>query len=319
MPGSLHDGCSAAIADRFGLGAAAALRGPTGRGDLGQVWRLETRLGTWAVKETFAPLDPREAEAAAAHQEAVAAAGVPAPAVVRTADDGAAMALVEGVQVRVYRWVDLRDPDVTLDPAAVGRTLAAIHGVPIAADGPVDPWYTEPVGADRWRSLARDVTAVDPGRGRALAELCDDLVELESWLEPATAPQRCHRDLWADNLRSTTDRRPCVIDWDNGGPADPGQELAMVLFEFGGDDPGRERALHDAYRAAGGPGRITGRGAFSLVIAQIGNIGSWSLATLADRRTAGADRERAAGRVDEFLDRALTPARIDALLAAIAP
>ena len=38
----------------------------------------------------------------------------------------------------------------------------------------------------------------------------------------------------------------CVIDWENSGPADPRQELACVLFEFGRADPGRARAIVDA-------------------------------------------------------------------------
>lgn len=40
-----------------------------------------------------------------------------------------------------------------------------------------------------------------------------------------------------------------MIDWENSGPADQGQELACVLFEFARSDPGRARALLDSLLA----------------------------------------------------------------------
>ena len=63
-----------------------------------------------------------------------------------------------------------------------------------------------------------------------------------------------------------------MIDWENSGPADPNQELACVLFEFGRSDPGRIRALADAYRQAGGPAVVNQRSHFSMLIAQVGHI-----------------------------------------------
>ena len=35
----------------------------------------------------------------------------------------------------------------------VGRAVAAIHRVRLPASGPMDPWHTDPVGADRWDEL----------------------------------------------------------------------------------------------------------------------------------------------------------------------
>ena len=65
-----------------------------------------------------------------------------------------------------------------------------------------------------------------------LAEQLPHLVEVESILAPMQPKQVCHLDLWADNLRRTSDGGLCVIDFDNCGPADPSRELAMVLVEF---------------------------------------------------------------------------------------
>ena len=65
-------------------------------------------------------------------------------------------------------------------------------------------------------------------------------------------------------VRTTCSGRPpavelCVIDWDNCGPADPSHELACAVYEFGQRDADRMRAFYDAYRAAGGPARLSAR------------------------------------------------------------
>ena len=72
----------------------------------------------------------------------------------------------------------------------------------------------------------------------------DELVAPEVLLVPARELRTCHRDLWSDNLRATAQGGLSVIDWDNCGLSDPGQELAGVLFEFG-------------YEGATGHGRST--------------------------------------------------------------
>ena len=66
-----------------------------------------------------------------------------------------------------------------------------------------------------------------------MAALRVELIALESLLEAPRELQVCHCDLWADNLLGTPAGALCVIDWENAGTADPSQELAMVLYEFG--------------------------------------------------------------------------------------
>src|SRR6516164_2643214 len=246
--GGLMD--AAELARRFGLGRAARLSdGPAARGKQGLVWRLDTADGSWAVKEPLRRSDEDEVRAATSFQEAACAAGVPAPRVRRTTE-GCVFATVDGRQVRVYEWVDLRAPDTGLDPAQVGAIVAAIHRVPATDSGPLHPWYHEPVGAERWDQLVEQLReAGAPFAGR-LAGLRDELVALESWIEPPQLLRTCHRDLWADNVLPTADGGVCVIDWENSGPADPSQELGCVLFAFASTDPGRARALIDAYRQA---------------------------------------------------------------------
>jgi hypothetical protein len=108
---------AAEVARRFGPGGAARLSdGPVGRGKQGLVWRLDTADGRWAVKVPFQQCGEEEVRSAAAFQEAACAAGVPAPQVRRTTE-GCVLATLEGAQVRVYEWVDLRDPVPGWTPA----------------------------------------------------------------------------------------------------------------------------------------------------------------------------------------------------------
>ena len=84
------------------------------------MWRLDTAEGSWAVKVPFRQSGEDEVRSATAFQEAAYAAGVPTPQVRRTTE-GCVFATLEGRQVRVYEWVDLRAPDARLDPDAGGR------------------------------------------------------------------------------------------------------------------------------------------------------------------------------------------------------
>jgi len=150
-----------------------------------------------------------------------------------------------------------------------------------------------------------------------LAGLRDELVALESWIEPPELLRTCHRDLWADNLLPTADGDVCVIDWENSGPADPSQELGCVLFEFARTNLGRARALIRAYSHAGGPGAVHRRGHFSMLIAQLGHIaelaaGDWLRP--GDRSPRRSDAEAWIG---EILDEPHTRELLDTLLAAV--
>ena len=261
--------------------------------------------------------DLAEALADADYQDAVLRAGVPMPAVRRTADDDILCEL-DGVWVRVYEWVDVLEPDPWLDPASVGALVAGIHGVRSAlARAAGRSVVHEPVGADRWDELAGVARAHAAPRSRSSwRQSRDELVALEELLAPPRDLQVCHRDLWADNVRGTPAAGLCVIDWENGGLADPSQELGIVLFEFGLGDAGRARALYDAYVCAGGRGRIESAGDFSMLIAQLGHITEWNCTRWLRRRVSESERARAADRVGEFTSRPLTRNSIEALCVA---
>jgi aminoglycoside phosphotransferase (APT) family kinase protein len=307
---------AADLARRFGLGRPARLSdGPVARGKQGLVWRLDTAEGSWAVKVPFGPCDEHEARLAAVFQEAACAAGVPAPQVRRTTE-GRVFATLEGRQARVYEWVDLQAPDPRLDPARVGAVVAAIHRVPATGPGPLDPWYHEPVGADRWDQLVSQLAAAGAPFAGRLAGLRDELVALESWIEPPELIQTCHRDLWADNLLPTTGGGVCVIDWENSGPADPSQELGCVLFEFCRSDSGRARALTRAYREAGGPATVSRRGHFSMLIAQLGHITEAAATDWLTPNSRSPERADAAAWIGETLDEPHTRELLETILMA---
>jgi aminoglycoside phosphotransferase (APT) family kinase protein len=263
---------TAEIARRFELGGAARLSDePVSRGKQGELWRLTTSDGVWAVKAPFHAMDEDEMRPSASFQEAAAVAGVPTTRVQRTTE-GDVVATIAGASVRVYEWVDLLAPDPALDPELVGATVAAVHQVSISGSSQIDGWYTEPVGARQWDALIEQLRLAAAPFAEEVADLRDELVALESWLEPARIVQMCHRDLWADNVLPTADGGVCIVDWENSGPADPRHELACVLFEFARTDVGRARALVNAYEAAGGPYALETAGDFSMLIAQLGHI-----------------------------------------------
>jgi len=305
------------LAGRFGLGPAARLSdGPVARGKQGLVWRLDAADGSWAVKVPFDQSSEDEVHVATVFQEAACAAGIPAPRVRRTTQ-GCVFAAMEDRQARVYEWVDLLAPDPGLDPARVGAVVAAIHRVPAPGLGPLDPWYHEPIGADRWDDLVGQLArAGAPFAGR-LAGLRDELVALESWIEPPEALQVCHRDLWADNVLPTAGGGVCVIDWENSGPADPSQELGCVLFGFARTDPGRARALMDAYRQAGGPATVNRRGHFSMLIAQLGHITELAATDWLQPNPRSPQRADSTAWISETLDEPHTRELLETILEAV--
>jgi Ser/Thr protein kinase RdoA (MazF antagonist) len=306
---------AAELARRFGLGRAVCLSdGPVARGKQGLIWRLDTSDGSWAVKSPLHPTTEAEVLPATELSEKAWAAGVPTPQVRRTTD-GTVLAVVGGRQVRVFEWVDLRPPDPLVDPELVGATVAALHRVVVPALGVPDPWSHEPVGQARWDLLIdRLIRAGAPFAGR-LADLREELVALEQWLEPPTVLQMCHSDLWADNVLATLDGGLCVIDWDNSGAVAPSHELGCVLFEFARSDPGRVRALLSSYRDAGGPGEVRRRGDFTMLIAQLGHITEIAASDWLAPNARSPRREDSEAWVSEVFDEPHTREVLDGLLA----
>lgn len=303
------------IAERFGLGPDARLRGPVASGRLGDVWQLVTARGRFAVKHAQVPVSVEDAERDARYQDVVRAAGVPMPAVVRTGA-GTVLADVGGAHVRVYEWVDVLPADRRLDPGRVGRLLASIHLAAVPTTRPVDGWYVDPVGAEAWQGLlGRLRSAGAPFVGR-LAALLPEILRAEGILTRPLAATVCHRDLWADNVRRTPQGGLVVLDWENNGPGNVSGELGCALFEYGLGEPERMRSLYDAYVGAGGPGRLTDRGDLTMLVAQLGHIlqigcERWLVSS------TDPDRAHNAAWVTEVLDEPVTLEVVDRIVLAI--
>jgi Ser/Thr protein kinase RdoA (MazF antagonist) len=190
-----------------------------------------------------------------------------------------------------------------------------LHRDPLPARGAVDPWYVEPVPASVWDELGAALATAGAPFAAEFAGFGRHQLRIQDFFAEPQDVQLCHRDLWADNLRTTTDRALCVIDWDLFGPADPAQELAVLLVEFCYGRPDRARALSAAYRDGGGPGRITGRGDFTMPQAQFGHF-----ATSAARRWLATTDEQARARAEAWfrmcLEVPLDVEHVDELLAA---
>jgi aminoglycoside phosphotransferase (APT) family kinase protein len=302
----------------FDLPAPARLSdGPVASGRLGSIWRLDTADGSWAVKQVAANVsadDVAELLHGAAFQEAVGAAGIPTPSV-RRSTAGQVIADLGGARVRLHAWVALEPPALDLDPVDLGWLVARLHRVEFRGSIAVHPWYTEPIGETRWTEVVAQLRARRAPFTDEMEALIPEIVALEGFLggEPR-ALRTCHRDLWADNVRRAASGGICVFDFDNAGLADPSQELALVLVEFADADALRSRAIRDAYADAGGPGRVTSAGDFAMPIAQLAHIVEagcrrWLAATTVDAR---ADNE---AWIREFIDRPLTRAVVEALLA----
>lgn len=307
------------MADAFGLGRAESLGEPVARGEVGEVRRLVTDQGAWAIKQSFDPFDDAElaeAERSGAFHLACWQAGVPTPEP-RTAG-GRFVVQVGGEPLQAYGWVDdLADPDTGLDPTEVGRLVAAMHAVRLPPEGGSHDWFEAAIGQREWRAVLKASRAAGAPYADRLAEVLPGLLEVETILTPMRRLQPCHLDLWSDNLRRTRDGALCVIDFGNAAPADPARELAMVVFEFGGGDGVRQLRLYDAYRAAGGPGRVVGREDFGLTVAQLHHIGHRHLRMWLGARDSEG-RARSLAGIEEFLGTPFLLADVDAALGALA-
>jgi aminoglycoside phosphotransferase (APT) family kinase protein len=293
-----------ALADRFDLGRIRGDASYVARGAMGQIWRLRTGAGDWAVKWQFpwAPTDARPADVPL--QLAAAAAGIPLPLPV-VAPDGAAVVRVRDEHARVYEWMDLGEPVPPPVPEAIaaeaGRLLGLLHGLAIHAAGPVDPWYTEVPGAGCWAGLAGQAAAAGVSWASRLAAAQPLIADLSKWAGPPSGRPAiaCHRDFNPDNvLPAAGTGRLVVLDWENAGPLDPARELGYAVFTWctgnGRFDRSAADALLAAYAQASGAAAAPGPGFFGTAVATHLNV----LRVMAERALTEPDHR---GSAEEFI------------------
>lgn len=304
------------IVARFALGSAIDEVHFAARGEQGQVWRVQTDRGSFAIKELLVAASEEDAALSADYQAAVLRAGVVAPAPIRSRS-GSVLAEVGGHLLRAYSWLDLLPVDRDLDPALVGATVAAIHRVHHEPARPMRGWYADPVGAGRWGHLRRGAVAAGAPFADALTDEIPTLLALEALLEPPRTLQNCHRDLWSDNLLPMSDGGMCVIDWENCGLEDPAHEVPMLLVDFAVGDAQRTRDLYAAYLDGGGPARVRGRGDFTMVIAQFGHFWESAVQTYLAPGATAEGQQHSLDRIAELRGEPLRLQHIDDTLDAL--
>ncbi len=216
------------------------------------------------------------------------------------------------VQVRAFGWVDLRERTPDVDPAEVGSVIASIHRLPFAGRLPTDPWYTEPVGSDRWDALARrlhDASAPFAGAVRGDAGRAG-----RAWRSSSRSLATCGRAIAICGPTTSCGRStaPCASSTGRtaGSPTPLRSSRSCCSSSAWGTRTGPARSTTRTCDA-GGPGRIDGAGTFSMLIAQLGHIGEDACLRWLDTTGPADERARQAARADEFLTLALTRRGID--------
>jgi Ser/Thr protein kinase RdoA (MazF antagonist) len=272
-----------AVADAFGLGRMSEAPSYVARGAMGEVWRMTTTRGAWAVKVLFA-WDPPEAMPADFHIQLTAAdAGIrlPRPMPARNGDD--AVVRVGESLVRVYEWVDL---DAELSPpvdahvaAEVGWILGTLHGLDLPVTQPVDPWYTAAPDDSTWTALVEQAKGADVAWADNLASEVPVLRALGEFVASAVMGPvtTCHRDFGPDNvLPGVADGTLIVLDWENAGPLPADAEVAYALVQWatqrGTVSGDIARSLLDAYRRTDAPTLELRHSSFNYIAATHANF-----------------------------------------------
>lgn len=254
----------AAVADAFGLGEPL---GSTfvARGAMGAVNRICTLLhgerSFWTVKRSYwNHFGEDEIRREVDFTRRCGSVGVPAPRSIQRVDgNGYVLALDDqsdgGSQYRVLDWVlgetGRRDDSRTILPIA--EWMARIHNLAAEPNGqPVDEWFVR-VKYD-WDDLAERLKQRAPDITELVRASSGDLRVLTDLVNRTREPGAiwCHTDIVADNL-IWSQAGPQLIDWENGGPLVPHQELGCFIRSVGPSG----MAAYRAYRRTGGPAEIT--------------------------------------------------------------
>jgi aminoglycoside phosphotransferase (APT) family kinase protein len=312
-------GTAGAIASAYGLGVLARDPVYATRGEQGLIWRLDTRGGSWAVKELLLPVAEAGAARDVEFQLAAWAAGIPLP-LPRRARDGRVVLPAEEAgsawSVRVYRWADVCGGQAVTG-AEIGAVTARVHQVQHAGPGPAEAWFSEPVGEPAWQALLGDACRGEAGWAGALGRRLPGLIAVDAAVAPPEPGllRTCHRDLNTENILRAVSGGVTVLDWENSGPAQPERELAAIVSGLAADAGTQAaRTAYAAYQAAGGPARLSGPADFATAIAVQGHLLQFYGRRALDRAESAENRARSRKRLDQILSQPLTTSRIDRLL-----
>ncbi len=304
---------------------------PGGRGALGQIFRLKIGPRRYAVKEIFGgdSPDPSLLAAELDFTRRAAEAGVRFPASHAAQDGRIVVPMPSGDGwLRLYDWLDVEPADLTAPelPTRLGDLLGRLHRCALPSDrepdgSPPDEWYDTPPATTVWPALAEASFAAGAEWAPALAARAELISAITALAKPAdpTAMVTCHRDLHPENVLATSDGGLTVVDWDDLGPAETSRELSKVMLDwfYDNDELATDavRATLVAYRAAGGPGRLTGTDAFGLAVAARLNFLQRQIDIALDPVTEDRHKEWAVREIDQGLRILPTPTIIAELIA----
>lgn len=256
----------------FGLGEPVSPTTPTTGGLTHRMWRLETKNGSFAVKEMALDEDgpwtrPR-IERAFTLEMAALEVGLPLPPPLPGVDGGclADVARDDGsmASVRVHRWVDgtpLQRAVYGVETAReIGGIIARIHALKLRADAlPGDALAVR--GEAHWRSLSESVERSRAPWKWEYRAILPALVEIESYVVSAqTDPTpliMSHRDADQKNWMRTAEGSLVLVDWDAAGPVNARHEVASLALTWAGAHLGEPdwkvvRGWLEGYRDGGG-------------------------------------------------------------------
>jgi Ser/Thr protein kinase RdoA (MazF antagonist) len=315
----------AEVAAKFGLGEVIGSPKPVARGAMGEVWRVETVDGRWALKALFDWAQIENVEVDLTLQEAAADAGVPLPRPVRSTAERA-VEVIDGRRCRVFEWADLGPPPprpASTDVATrLGTLLATIHTLSLPGVGAPLPWLTQPPPRSRWEALAEAAQASHEPWAEDLDRATPALRDLGAVarLESRTTAVLCHCDLIPDNVTQSPTGDLVVIDWEHAGRQPPEWEVGYVLVfwcltEDRTVHGPSARALVDAYHATADRRLDLGPWMFAGVASALLNTAS----AMAGWALRGDSRQRGFGlrNLRPLLEHPVSPRHLDRLLAEI--
>jgi thiamine kinase-like enzyme len=256
------------LCERFQLGTAPGEAQPVTGGLIHRMWRVETSLGVFAVKQ----LNPEIISQPGLHDRyrqteqiatAMAAQGVPAvPALARA--DGPVQD-IDDITVLVYPWREGSIlPPGPADPAQgelIGAALARMHALRLDIAGLEIPTWRV-FRDDDWVLLARRADEQTLPWAERLREMLRDI---RWWNRLAQEADKrlwntlvvSHRDLDQKNVLWQEQDQFAIVDWESAGLTNPTRELADAALAWSGQTVGEAsevafRAVIDGYRKAGG-------------------------------------------------------------------
>jgi aminoglycoside phosphotransferase (APT) family kinase protein len=183
--------------------------------------------------------------------------------------------------------------------------------------GPVEPWFSRPLGEPAWLALLDDTRRGEAPWAEALARWLPELIALDAVVAPPDPArlQICHRDLNAENVCRAAAGDVVVLDWENCGPAQPERELATIVWDLAADlSPQDAQAGYAAYLGSGGPARLSTATDFAMAAAVQGHLLQFYTGRALDPAQPAENRARSRARLDHMLRQPLTLPRVRDLL-----